>query len=63
MPKQAKAATLEQVVCLLDKTSRVMQTMSERIDLLAFGQTHNQRRIAQLENWRVRTVAKNRKRR
>lgn len=37
------------LVRLLDKTTRVMQTMTMRLDVMAFGQRQLERRVGQLE--------------
>lgn len=42
-------ADLAAVVRILDKTTRVMQTMSMRIDVLAFGERQIHQRLHRLE--------------
>ena len=51
-----KRDPLQQIVRLLDKTTRVMQTMSMRLDVMQFGQRQAERRLARLE----RSLHKNR---
>jgi hypothetical protein len=59
-PKRRKDP-LRELVRVLDKTTRVMQTMSSRIDVLAFGQHQCMRRIAVLERQAAREQARKRK--
>jgi hypothetical protein len=40
---------IDPIVELLDKSSRVMQTMSMRLDVMNFGQRQIERRLFQLE--------------
>jgi hypothetical protein len=57
--RQKPEAGLAEVVRLLDRATRVMQTMSMRIDVLAFGQRQAERRLYRLE----RQLALSKKRR
>jgi hypothetical protein len=56
-PRTKKKDPLAEVVKLLDKTTRVMQAMSMRIDVLAFGQDQCERRLGKLERADVRRKA------
>jgi hypothetical protein len=52
-----ESAELKALVRLLDKTTRVMQTMSMRLDVMAFGQQQCMQRIAALEHAAVKQDA------
>lgn len=41
---------IDPIVRILDKISRIVETMAERLVLVNFGQTHLHRRLADLEH-------------
>ena len=48
-PRRETATTTGEVVRLLDKTTRVMQTLIARLDVMEFADRQAQRRISALE--------------
>jgi hypothetical protein len=55
------AAQERQIVRLLDKTTRVLDTVAQRVALLDFGQNDLRARVARLENAAVKALAAQKK--